>query len=64
MILEDLENSKDFSILETSDIWIANTVVLNDRTAHEADIINLRKDESFSGTMGILGDAVRSHNPN
>ena len=46
LILTCLEISKKVSILQSPDIWIANTGASNDSTAHNKDIINLRKDES------------------
>ena len=47
----DLEISKDFSILHSPDIWIADTGALNDGTTHKKGILNLRMDESSSGIM-------------
>ena len=48
LILVDLEIPKGFSILNSPDIWIANTGVSNDGTAHKKGITNLTKDESSS----------------
>ena len=59
--LLDLEISKDFSILQSSDIWIADTAASNDAIAHKKGIINLRKNESSLKTIGIVGDTVNRY---
>ena len=51
LILVDSEITKNFTNLQSPDIWITNTGSSNDRTSHNKGIINLRKDESSSGMM-------------
>ena len=49
-------NLDKFSILQSQDLWIANSDLSNDGTAHKRGIMTLTKDESSSGSMGILDD--------
>ena len=60
LILVDLEIPKDFSLLPCPGIWIANSGALNNGTSCMKGTINLRKDESPSCTMGILGKVVKN----
>ena len=43
LIFADLKIPKYFNILQSLDIWIANTGASNDGTAHNKIIMNLKK---------------------
>ena len=60
LMLVGTEIKRNFNILQSSDILIANIGTLNDDTAHNKGVINLIKDESFFGIKEILGDAVKN----
>ena len=59
-ILADWEIPKDFSILQNPDFWIADTNASNNGTVHKKSIMNLIKNDSSSGTMGILSKVVEN----
>ena len=50
----------NFSYTTNLDIWTTDTSACNNGTAYKKGMMNLRKDESSSGTMGVLGNAVRN----
>ena len=51
LTLMDLEHHRDFSVFQSTDIWIADIGRFNDGTAHKKGITNLRRNKSSSGTM-------------
>ena len=59
LILVDLEISKDFSNIQSLNVWIANTSALNDGTAHKRSIMNLRNNKLSLDMMGILSNALK-----
>ena len=59
-ILADLEIPRDFCILQNPDIWIIDTVAFYNGTTHKKSIMNLKKDETSSRSIGISFAAVKN----
>ena len=55
LILADLEIMKDLHKLQSKDIWIHDT-----SASTKKGIINIRKDKSYSGKVGISGKVMKN----